>query len=191
MESFCLLLVTEWDRGPEARKSSQIAIKMIKRLLKNGFEKDTSIDLINSTISLNTEDDMYATLDLAIFDLYAGNMEFIKNGACPTFIKTKEGVQTIKSMSLPAGIIDNMDVIIYDKDLNQGDIILMCSDGIIESTMEYENKEEWVKRILEEIHTDNPQKIADIILKEAVDNGYGVAKDDMTIMVGKIKKNIN
>ena len=183
--------MTEWDRGPEARKSSQIAIKMIKRLLKNGFDKDTSIGLINSTISLNTEDDMYATLDLAIFDLYAGNMEFIKNGACPTFIKTKEGVQTIKSMSLPAGIIDNMDVIVYDKDLNQGDIILMCSDGIIESTMEYENKEEWVKRILEEIHTDNPQKIADIILKEAVDNGYGVAKDDMTIMVGKIKKNIN
>lgn len=161
---------------------------MIKRLLNPGFEKDTSIDLINSTIFLNTDDDMYATLDIAILDLYTGNIELIKNGACPTFIKTKEGVQVIKSISLPAGIVNNMDRIVYDKDLAEGDIILMCSDGIIESNTEYENKEEWIKNILEELHTDNPKKIADIILKEAIDNGYGIAKDDMTIIVGKICK---
>ena len=32
------------------------------------------------------------------------------------------------------------------------------------------------------------QKIADIILKEAVDNDYGKPKDDMSIIVVKIKK---
>ena len=178
----------EWVHGPEARKSSQIAIKMVKRLLKSGFGKDASIDLINSTISLNTKEDMYSTLDISVFDLYSGNIEMVKNGACPTFIKTKEDVQMIKSVSLPAGIVDNIDTIIYDKDLQDGDIIVMCSDGIIESTSEYEQKEDWVKNILEELYTDNPQKIADIILKEAVDNSFGIAKDDMTIIVGKIKR---
>ena len=64
----------------------------------------------------------------------------------------------------------------------------MCSDGIVESTTEYQNKELWVKNILENIQTDNVQKIADIILGESIDNGYGKAKDDMTIIVAKIKK---
>lgn len=177
-----------WGRGPEAKKSSSIAVKMLKRLLSKGFDKDTSIELINSTLSLNSEEDMYATLDTAIFDLYAGNVEFVKNGACPTFIKNKRQVQIVKSLALPAGLIDNIELVVHDKDLEEGDIIVMCSDGILESAEEYQNKEIWLKSLLEELITDNPQKIADIILQEAIDNGYGVAKDDMTILVAKISK---
>lgn len=177
-----------WGHGPEAKKSSSIAIKMLKRLLSKGFDKDTSIELINSTLSLNSEEDMYATLDTAILDLYAGNIEFVKNGACPTFIKNKRQVQIIKSLALPAGLIDNIELVVYDKDLEDGDIIVMCSDGILESAAEYQNKEIWLKSLLEELITDNPQKIADILLQEAIDNGYGVAKDDMTVVVAKVSK---
>ena len=39
------------------------------------------------------------------------------------------------------------------------------------------------------METDNPQKIADIILAEAVDNNYGIPKDDMTVVVVKLEKN--
>ena len=174
--------------GPEAKKSSSVAVKMLKRMLSNGFDKDTSIELINSTLSLNTEDDMYATLDIAILDLYAGNIEFVKNGACPTFIKNKKNVQIIKSLALPAGIIDNIDLVVHDRDIEEGDIIVICSDGILESNKEYQNKEMWVKGLLEELITDNPQKIADIILQEAIDNSLGKAKDDMTVIVAKVSK---
>lgn len=174
--------------GPEARKSSKIAIKMLERLLTNGFDKDSSLELINSTIALNTEEDMYSTLDVAIFDLYLGNVEFIKNGACPTYIKNGKEVQLMKSISLPAGILEDIDLVVHDKDLEENDIFVMCSDGIIESNTEYQNKELWVKNILEDLITDNVQKIADIILQESIDNGYGIAKDDMTIIVIKIKK---
>ena len=31
----------------------------------------------------------------------------------------------------------------------------------------------------------NPQKIADIILKESIDNNYGKIKDDMSVIVCK------
>ncbi len=174
--------------GPEARKSSQIAIKMLKRLLSTGFDKDTSIELINSTIALNTKEDMYATLDIAILDLYSGNIEFIKNGSAPTYIKTKQGVDLVKSSALPAGIMEKLDLVVYDRDLEEDDIIVMCTDGIIDSNTEYQNSEEWVKELLTQIATDNVQKIADIILKEAIDNNYGQVKDDMTVIVGKIRK---
>ena len=64
----------------------------------------------------------------------------------------------------------------------------MCSDGIIESNTEYENKELWLKYLLENIETENAQKIADLVLQEAIDNCVGQAKDDMTVMVMKINK---
>lgn len=175
--------------GPDARKSSQIAVKMLTRMLASGFDKDTSMELINSSMYINSKEDSYATLDVAILDLYAGNMEFMKNGACPTFIKNKREIHVLKSISLPAGILENIDMVVYDKDLNDGDIIVMCTDGVLESNMEYENKEVWIKNMLEEIETDNVQKIANILLKEAIDNNFGNAKDDMTVIAIKVKKN--
>ena len=173
--------------GPEARKSSKIAIKMLERLLTSGFKKDTSIKLINSTLATSMkEEDMYATLDIAILDLYAENMEFVKNGACPTYVKRNKEVQLLKSISMPTGILDNIELIVYDKDIQKGDIIVMCSDGIIESNSDYQNKELWLKYLLEEINNDDVQKIADIIISEAIDNDFGKEKDDMTVIVAKV-----
>ena len=36
------------------------------------------------------------------------------------------------------------------------------------------------------METNDPQKIADIIMQEAIDNNYGKPKDDMTVVVAKI-----
>lgn len=174
--------------GKEAKKSSSTAIKMLERLLTSGFDKDISLGLINSTISLNCKEDMFSTIDIGIIDLIEGNIEFIKNGAAPSYIKHRRNVEVIKSISLPAGILNNVDLVVYDKDINDGDIIVMCSDGIIESNTEYNNKELWLRDVLENIETDNVQKIADIIIAEAIDNGYGIAKDDMTVFVIKVNE---
>ena len=170
--------------GPQARKSSQIVVKMLQRLLNSGFEKNTSIDLINSSL-LNVSEDVFATLDIAIADLYKGNIEFIKSGACPTYIKNNKKVQIIKSLALPAGILKDITGEVFDKDIENEDIMIMCTDGIIDSNIEYKNKELWVKYLLEDIENDNPQKIADIILNESIDNNFGKIKDDMSVIVCK------
>lgn len=60
--------------------------------------------------------------------------------------------------------------------------------GILESNNELTNKEIWVKELLENIETDDIQRIADILVQESVDNGLGIAKDDMTVLVAKIAK---
>ena len=184
---YLLALSDGMGSGPEARKSSQIAIKMLERLLMSGFDKNTSIDLINTTI-MNANEEIFATLDIVIIDLYNGKIEFIKNGACPTYIKNKKKVQIVKSLSLPAGILKDINLTTYDKDIENQDIIVLCTDGIIDSNVEYKNKELWVKYILEDMETDNCQKISDLIINEAVDNNYGIAKDDMSIIVCKLTK---
>ncbi len=174
--------------GQTAKKSSTTVINMLEKLLKTGFDNDISIGLINSAVNLNSNEETYATIDISIIDLNTGNIEFVKNGAAPTFVKSKNKVEVVKAVSFPAGILDKIDMVVYDKDLKENDIVVMCSDGIIESNTEYNNKEIWLKDILSNITTTDVQKIADIILQEAIDNGYGVAKDDMTVIVAKLNK---
>ncbi len=185
---YLLALSDGMGSGPEAMKSSKIATKMLERLLTAGFEKDVSLKLINSTLSANSKDDMYATLDIEILDLYNGNMEFIKNGACPTYIKRGRNVQLLKSVSLPTGILNELDLVVYDYDLQDGDILVMCTDGVIDSNKEYLNKQLWLRYLIEDLETDDAQKIADIIIKEAIDNDFGKQKDDMSVIVAKISK---
>ena len=170
--------------GKEARQSSNKALKMLENLLLSGFDKKTSLELINSSL-INQNEEIFATLDIAIIDLYKGNVELIKSGACPTYIKSKNSVQVIKANSLPAGIINEPSLQSFDRDISSGEILLMCSDGILDSNVEYKNKELWVKYLLEDIETNNTKKIADLVLNEAIDNGYGTAKDDMSVVVCK------
>lgn len=173
--------------GEQARQSSTQALRLLENLLLSGFEKKISLDLINTAL-MNRNSEIFATLDIAIIDLYEGNIEFIKSGACPTYIKNKKRVQMIKSNSLPTGIMGESNIQTFDKDIASGDIMLMCSDGILDSNVEYKNKELWVKYMLEDMETNNTQKISDLILNEAIDNNYGVAKDDMSIITCKFIK---
>lgn len=173
--------------GESAKKSSQIVVNMIQNLLDSGFNKDVSVDLINSNL-LNVGDDVFATLDMAIVDLYKGTIEFIKSGSAPTYIKHKKRVQLIKSNSLPTGAIKDAKQEVFDKDIENGDLLVMCSDGIIDSNVEYKNKELWIKYLLEDMEIDNSQKVADIILQEAIDNNFGNIKDDMSVITFKLTK---
>ena len=54
--------------------------------------------------------------------------------------------------------------------------------------MEFANRDLWLKYLLEDIQTDIPERIADIILREAIDNCVGKPKDDMSVIVFKVMK---
>ena len=173
--------------GKEAKTSSSNALRLLENLLLSGFDKNISLDLINNAL-INQNKESFATLDIAIVDLYSGNVEFIKSAACPTYIKHGKKVQMVKSNSLPTGIVEGSKIQTFDKDIESGEIMVLCSDGILDSNVEYKNKELWIKYLLEDIETTNTQKIANLILEEAVDNNYGVAKDDMSVLVCKFRK---
>lgn len=183
-----LLVISDgMGSGEEAKKSSQIVVNMLQKLLDTGFNKESSIDLINTNL-LNVGQDVYATLDVAIVDLFKGNIEFVKAGCAPTYIKNKKKVQIIKSASLPTGIVKNISKEVIEKRIEDEEIIIMCSDGIIDSNVEYKNKALWVKYLLEDMENTDPQKCADILLNEAIDNNYGNIKDDMSIFAFKLIK---
>ena len=50
------------------------------------------------------------------------------------------------------------------------------------------NLEDTINHFIKNVNTNNVQKMADLIMSEAIDNSYGIAKDDMSVIVLKIVK---
>lgn len=172
--------------GKVSRNSSKLAIKMLEEMLVNGFDNEELINFINDSVNLNTDSEMYSTLDFAILDLYTGNVKIAKSGACNTYIKNKKNVKVISSKTVPVGIIDKAELDVQDVEVSDGDIIVMCSDGLLDSQNDI--GQDWIEEYLKNISTTNVQKVADLIVAEAIDNNFGIAKDDITVIIAKVVK---
>lgn len=183
---YLLAIADGMGSGEKARECSKIALRLVKQMLSAGFNKDESIKMINSRLNLAGNSEIYSSLDISILDLYIGKVEILKNGACNTYIKNKKSIKKVESKSMPVGIINNIELQSETIDIQDGDIIVMCSDGILEA--KDDTKREWIEDFLKNVSTNNVQKLADLILAEAVDNSFGIAQDDMTVIVSKIVK---
>lgn len=182
---YLLAIADGMGSGEKARECSKITLRLMKQMLSAGFDKEESVEMINSRINLLGSTERYSTLDASILDLYTGKLEILKNGACYTYIKNKKNIRKIESTNIPIGIMDKVEVKTETVDINDGEIIVMCTDGVLDSK---EENADWIEEFLKNISTNNVQKIADLLLAEAVDNSYGVVRDDMTVIVSKIVK---
>ena len=183
---YLLAIADGMGSGEKARECSKIALRLVKQMLSAGFNNDESIKMINSRLNLAGNSEIYSSLDISILDLYVGKVELLKNGACSTYIKNKKNIRKIDSTSMPVGIVNNIELQSNTIDIIDGDIIIMCSDGVLEA--KDDTKREWIEDFLKNVSTNNVQKLADLILAEAVDNSFGIAQDDMTVIVSKIVK---
>src|SRR5690606_392907 len=91
----------------------------------------------------------------------------VKTGAPATFIKKKDRVEVVNSQSLPVGILKDVDFNVYEEYLEDGDIIIMVSDGVLDANEEVDNSELWMKELISRINSVNPRIIGEKILKAA------------------------
>lgn len=175
--------------GRRANEESKVAISLLERLMEANVDKDLTLKTINSVLRAKSNEEMFTTLDLSFVDLYSGKLQMIKTGCPATFIKKKDRIEVINSGSLPVGILKDVDFNIYEEFVEDGDIIIMMSDGILDASRDIENTEEWMKNVIINIDSINPQIIAKEILEQAKDVITDV-RDDMTVIVTKVWKNI-
>src|SRR5690606_31139096 len=96
--------------GARAAMESSAALALLEKMLDLGFSIDKTIRLVNTVLVLRSPDEMFATLDLALINLYDGQAQLMKIGAAATFIKRGSRVAVIRSQSLPLGILHSIDV---------------------------------------------------------------------------------
>ena len=175
--------------GKRAKDESNTAIELLESFLEAKFDKELTLKTINSILMLKSNDEIFTTFDISLLDLYSGKLQVIKMGAPATFIKRKNEVKIINSQSLPVGILKDVDFNIYEEYLEDGDIIIMMSDGVLEANRNIENVEKWMKDIIKSINSINPKVIADTILEVAKNISKNQIRDDMTVLVIKVWKN--
>ncbi|WP_257351308.1 stage II sporulation protein E [Pseudalkalibacillus decolorationis] len=176
--------------GERAHLESNETLKLLQKILQSGIDETTAIKSVNSVLSLRTTDEVFSTLDLAMIDLQAASVRFLKIGSSPSFVKRGDQVRMIEGSNLPMGIIEEFDVEVVNDQLKSGDLLVMMSDGIFEGPKHVENTELWMKRKIREIDSDDPQIIADLLLEEVIRTDSGQIEDDMTVVVTKIERNI-
>ncbi len=176
--------------GHKASVDSRAAISLLEQFLESGFDKDTTIKLINSVLVLKSSDDSFTTIDLSIIDLYSGEVEFVKIGAAPTYIKKEDRVETVKTVSLPAGIMSSIETELVHRKVSSGDFIIMVTDGVRDLFDKCEDENQRLKNVIESIDSINPQEFADLIMARAYDRCGGKPEDDMTVVVAKVWKRV-
>lgn len=173
--------------GKRAFEESQAIMDLTEEMLEAGFGHETTIRLIHSILMEHPEKQSFSTLDLSMVDLYTADMEIMKIGGAPTFIKRGQRVETIEAATLPMGILDQMELASMRRKLYNNDIIVMVSDGVLDGIGRMFPDEDRTERLAQEIasmYMGNPKDIAKSLLKAA--GGDKEVRDDMTILVASL-----
>lgn len=186
---YCLMLSDGMGVGADAQRESAAVVNLLEKLLKTGFDKDMAVKTVNSILVLRSPKDTFATVDLAVVDLYTGKTDFIKTCAEPCFIIKSGTVAVVKDHSLPVGVFEHIEVASQTRTLEAGDTLVMLSDGILESCQQTIDREEWFINILKDLADLPPQEMAEIILQVAETSAQsrGRKSDDMTVLVAQLE----
>jgi len=186
---YALAISDGMGNGERAHYESSETLQLLKQILQTGIEETIAIKSINSILSLRTNDEIFSTLDLAMIDLQDANVNFLKIGSTPSFIKRGDKVIKIQASNLPMGIIEEFEVDVVNEQMKAEDLLIMMSDGVFEGPKHVENYEMWMKRKIGELQTNDPQEIADLIMEEVIRTKSGLIEDDMTVVVAKLQHN--
>ena len=173
--------------GPEAGQESKAAVELVEKFAEAGFSNITSINTVNSIMSLKfSEDEKFSTLDMSSLDLYSGEIDFMKVGAAASYIKHGNKVDIIRSKTLPIGVLDKVDIEVINKKVKNGDLIVMMSDGVIDSCERDGYRGDWIKEFLEDCTETNPKEVLEEIMNLIRKLCNGKPKDDITLIVSKV-----
>lgn len=176
-----LALCDGMGSGEQAQSTSDTAISLIENFYKAGFDNEIILNSVNRFLSINSEEN-YSALDLCVVDLNNASADLVKVGAPEGLIKHSNEIEILQAGALPLGILEDIKPAIIKKSITSQDMIVICSDGVIDSFGGIDQLQKFVGLI----DTTNPQTMSDEILSKAVELCSGKVKDDCTVICARI-----
>lgn len=166
--------------GGRAAVEGAMACKIMENLITSGMNFLTAAKITNSALLVKSEDEVLATLDVLSVDLFSGEVELLKAGAPLTFLKKGNKIIRCAPSSLPIGILKEINVAECSEVLSDSDKILIVSDGAIS------DGDVWLEEILKNWANEDPQAIADLVVKSVIDKKNPDFDDDITVIAIKL-----
>lgn len=173
--------------GVGACRESEKVIELLEQFLEAGFPQETAVRMINSCMLLQSQDQMFSTIDLCMVDLYTARCDLIKSGAAATFLKHGDTVEVIRSGAMPVGVMQRSDYESMHRQLGESDTIIMMTDGVLEALPE-EGREEQMIELIRRTETPNAKEHAQRLMERVYLLQKMNARDDMTILIGRVWK---
>lgn len=184
---FLMVLADGMGSGESACRDSGDFVEVLEKMLEAGFEKKAAVQMLNTLFVMNFEGQSFTTLDLVSVNLQSGICEIMKNGAAVTFVRRANRVDVFRSEALPVGVDIHADTDAAVTRLEEGDMILLMSDGVTDGL---KKKGEKPEELLEQLDSQNPDEVANQVLMHALAGGSQEAADDMCVLAaGMWKKN--
>ena len=117
--------------GRVAAGKSKLAVDTLEKLMQAGLRRDAALRVLNAALLAGEEPEVFTTLDVAILDLYSGDLEFVKAGAAPSFILRDGALTRVDGRGMPAGLLPQWEACVTRSRVEAGDAILLLSDGLL------------------------------------------------------------
>ena len=164
--------------GQTAKTESSRALRVLKCMMNFDVPVTEVVRVLSELKQDSNIEERFFSLDLCVVDKEKGRAHFYKQAATTTFILRDEKVYRIEMSGLPIGAVDATDIDELTIDLQPHDVIIMCSDGILDS---FDNIELFEQRIIKNCHQDVQQMTQDL-LNYTIKRTNGEIKDDMMIV---------
>ncbi len=185
----CLIISDGMGSGADARQEAERVTELVKNVLNSGFKVSFAASILNYLTLSTDEQEIYATADICLLDIYGEKVEFLKMGAAPSYLCSPGiGVKVVAGNSLPLGSEAGEEPAVFREKIRPGDILVMLSDGLLETGLDGEEMELWLSKTLDDSQGESAKVIAERLVSGAVALSGGKAKDDITVIVAVIDK---
>lgn len=180
---YYFLIADGMGSGREAALTARIAAVFLERMLSAGCTPETALVLLND-FTRERRIECSSTVDLLKIDLFTGKAVFIKSGAAPSFVLRGGKLFKLECGTMPMGILKELSARSVEFDLEDGDTVIMISDGIMAEDL----PPMWLYDLIcdEEAEREPPFELAKRIAVESKKHAF--RRDDATAGVLKIEK---
>ena len=179
-----LLLSDGMGTGSAAAVDSAMAASLVTRMLEAGMDYRSALRMVNAALLVKSGEESLATLDAAAIDLYTGKVRLYKAGAAPTILRRSGRGVLVESTSLPAGILERVEFEESSFTLEEGDLLVLLSDGDSAQGCQ------WILRELEAFRQEDLDSLCQRLARTARLRRTDGREDDITILCCRLTRQL-
>lgn len=179
---FYMIISDGMGSGREAALTSGVCALLLRRLILAGADLECAIKMAGGIIR-SCGRECSTTVDIAEIDMLSGEARFIKSGAAPSFVLRDGGIFRLQSKTVPIGIMRALDAEMMKFDIEDGDRVVMVSDGVSRSY----DESPWLLDMMstdEVVLCGGTEDAAEAIVRASITQG---SEDDVTAGVIEVK----